>query len=90
MCSTIPGIMRMPRKVCETILTSCTHYPIVWGIGKFMKTRQISTVTITHPTNSLYHCFIECLLCAGTMLSMEEREARSILPVLGKIGAPVE
>lgn len=40
-----------------------------------------------HPTNNLHHCFIECLLCAGTVLSMKEREARSILSVLGKIKA---
>lgn len=74
----------------EPVLTSCTHYPIVWEIGKSMKTRQSSTVTIMHPTNSLQHCFIECPLCAGTVLSMEEREARSILPVPGKIRAQVE
>lgn len=40
-----------------------------------------------HPTNSIHYCFIEFLLCAGTVLSVEEREARNIPLVLKKIRA---
>lgn len=41
------------------------------SVGK----RQICIVTTTHATSSLHHCFTECLLCAGPVLSMKEREA---------------
>ena len=42
-----------------------------------------------HANNSLSALFTERLLCAGTVLSMEETEARSTLPLLRKIRAHV-
>lgn len=81
------GCLERCVRPCLDLMHSLSHSV---GNSKSMKTRHISTVTIMHPTNSLHHCFTERLLCAGTVLSMEEREARSTLPIPGKIRAHVE